>query len=68
MRRFPTFFTVEYGIMDSVKIDLKSENTLDQKLVTREKKSKEDKKKEKPIKTNRRKENQRLQSCDQKFQ
>ena len=33
--------------MDSVKIDLKSENTLDQKLVTREKKSKEDKKKEK---------------------
>ena len=46
-RRFPTFFTVEYGIMDSVKIDLKSENTLDQKLVTREKKSKEDKKKEK---------------------
>ena len=46
-RRFPTFFTVEYGIMDSVKIDLKSENTLDQKIVTREKKSKEDKKKEK---------------------
>ena len=36
-RRFPTFFTVEYGIIDSVKIDLKSENTHDQKLVTREK-------------------------------
>ena len=39
-RRFPTFFTVEYGIMDSVKIDLKSENTLDQKLVTEKKNQK----------------------------
>ena len=35
--RVPSFITVEYGRMDSVKIDLKSENTLDQKIVTREK-------------------------------
>ena len=39
-RRFPIFFTVEYGIMDSVKIDLKSENTLDQNSLPEKKNQK----------------------------
>lgn len=46
-RRFNTYFTLEYGILDSVKIEAKLKNSIETLVLKRETKTKTEKKKEK---------------------
>ena len=46
-RRFSTFFTLEYGILDSVKIETKLKDSIQTLVLKREIKTKQEKKKEK---------------------